>query len=344
VDLNRAGVPLLEIVSEPDMHSPEEVRLYAQALRSILRYIGVNSGDLQKGVMRIEPNISIRPVGSETLGTRVEIKNLNSFRALERGVAYEIQRQSELLDRGGQVVQATLGWDDAREITFIQRVKENEDDYRYFPEPDLPPLVVDPTWVEQIRRGLPELPIARQRRFEHSYGLGAYDASILVAEQAVADYFEQVVALGIPAKTASNWITGDLFALLNQSATPIEQVPVSPQGLAALLGMVGRSEINNNTAKAVLAEMFASGKTAEAIVAEKGLRQVSDAGLIAGWVSKTLEDNPDQVAAYLGGKETLAKWFFGQVMRSAQGKANPQVIQAEMDRQLNELKGTHNPI
>ncbi len=190
VDLNRAGVPLLEIVTEPDLHSAEEVRLYASALRSLLRYLGVNSGDMQKGVMRIEPNISVRPLGSQALGTRTEIKNLNSFRALERGVEYEIQRQVGLLRRGERVVQETVGWDDLRGVTFTQRLKETEDDYRYFPEPDLPPLVLDPGWVEAVRLSLPELPIARLHRFQKQYGLSAYDAEVLVAERATADYYE----------------------------------------------------------------------------------------------------------------------------------------------------------
>jgi aspartyl-tRNA(Asn)/glutamyl-tRNA(Gln) amidotransferase subunit B len=328
----------LEIVSEPDLHTAEEVRAYAQALRSVLRYVGVNSGDLQKGVMRIEPNISIAPAGSQELGTKVEIKNLNSFRALERGVAYEIQRQSELLDAGGQVRQETVGWDEARQATFVQRVKEGDVDYRYFPEPDLPPLALDPDWVERIRQALPELPADRQHRFESAYELNAYDASVLVAERFVADYFEAVVREGIPAKMASNWISGDLFALLNQANQGIEECPITPGALAALLKMVVKSEINNNTAKTVLAEMFATGKPAEAIVSEKGLRQVSDNSVIATLVKQVIDDNPEPLANYLAGKETLAKWFFGQVMRAAQGKANPQVIQQELDRQLAALK------
>jgi aspartyl-tRNA(Asn)/glutamyl-tRNA(Gln) amidotransferase subunit B len=334
MDLNRAGVPLLEIVSEPDLHTPEEVRAYAQALRSVVRYVGVNSGDLQKGVMRIEPNISIAPIGSDQLGTKVEIKNLNSFRALERGVAYEIQRQSQTLDEGGQVRQETVGWDEARQATFVQRVKEGDVDYRYFPEPDLPPLVLDPAWVEQIRQALPELPAERQHRFEAEHGLSAYDAAVLVAEKAVADYFEAVVSAGIPAKQAANWISGDLFALLNQNNLGIEECPIAAPALAALLKMVVGNEINTNTAKTVLAEMFTTGKAAEQIVAEKGLRQVSDSSFIADLVRQVLVESPNELASYRAGKETLSKWFFGQVMRAAKGKANPQVIQAELDRQL----------
>ncbi len=340
VDLNRAGVPLLEIVTEPDMHSAEEVRAYAQALRSVLRYLKVNSGDMQKGVMRIEPNISVRLLGSQSLGTRVEIKNLNSFRALERATAYEIQRQSELVSRGGQVRQETVGWDEARQQTFTQRVKEGEEDYRYFPEPDLPPLVVEEAWVEHIRAELPELPAARQRRFESQYALSAYDASVLVAEWEAAEYFEQAAAAagGAPAKTVANWVSGELFGLLNQAGKDISASPVSPQGMGRLVRSVASGEINNNTAKTVLAEMFAGGQEADAIIAERGLRQVSDTAQIAGWVAQALAENPDQVRAYLNGKDSLARWLFGQVMRLARGQGNPQIIQAELERQLSALK------
>jgi aspartyl-tRNA(Asn)/glutamyl-tRNA(Gln) amidotransferase subunit B len=336
VDLNRAGVPLLEIVTEPDLHSAEEVRLYASALRSLLRYLGVNSGDMQKGVMRIEPNISVRPLGSSELGTRTEIKNLNSFRALERGVEYEIQRQVALLRRGERVRQETVGWDDLRGVTFTQRVKESEDDYRYFPEPDLPPLALDPGWVEQVRLSLPELPIARLHRFQAEYGLSAYDAEVLVAERLTADYYEQTLAAAaeISPKVVANWITGELFALLNQASLAIEACPIGPPALAALLQMVARGEINQNTGKTVLGEMFQSGKTAAEIVTQRGLRQVSDTQVISALVAGVLAENPQQVASYLQGKETVSRWLFGQVMRLAKGQANPQVVQQELDRQL----------
>ena len=340
VDLNRAGVPLLEIVTEPDMHTAEEVKAYAQTLRSLLRYLEVNSGDMQKGVLRIEPNISIRPAGSETFGTKVEIKNLNSFRALERGVAYEIERQSNLLHSGRAVLQQTVGWDEAAQKTFVQRTKEGETDYRYFPEPDLPPLVLEQAFIDDVRSSLPELPAARQRRFQDAYGLNAYDASVLVAEKAAADYFEALVSAVPDAspKTLANWILGELFSLLNQAGKDIADSPVSPAALGALIGYVTRGEINNNTGKAVLGEMFSSGQSAEAIIAVRGLRQVSDSDQIAGWVQQVLADNPEQVSAYLSGKDTLSRWFFGQVMRQAKGQANPAVVQAELDRQLKNLK------
>lgn len=340
VDLNRAGVPLLEIVSEPDLHSAEEVRAYAVALWSLLRYLGVNSGDMQKGVMRIEPNVSVRPVGRQELGTRTEIKNLNSFRVLERSVAYEIQRQSELVRNGLPVVQETLGWDDSQGVTVSQRSKEEAHDYRYFPEPDLPPLVLDPAWVEEIRSALPELPATKLHRFQQQYGLNAYDAGVLTVEPEVADYFERAVSAVPEArpKVVANWIIGDLFSLLNQAGTTVEAGRVPPSAMAGLVRLVVTGEINQSTAKGVLSEMFATGRPAETIVAERGLRQISDTGLIAALVKKTLAENPDQVAAYLAGKDTIARWLFGQVMRAAREQANPQVIQAELERQLTLLK------
>ena len=339
IDLNRAGVPLLEIVSEPDLHTPEEVRAYASALRSILRYLGVNSGDMQKGVMRIEPNVSLRPLGNQEFGTRTEIKNLNSFRALERSVAYEIQRQGELLRRGERVAQETMGWDDVREVTVPQRSKEEAHDYRYFPEPDLPPLLIDAGWVERVRVALPELPAAKYQRFRQQYGLSAYDAEVLVAERSAADYYEAVLeASGAAPKMVANWITGELFSLLNQAGDDLESPRLSPQALAELIQMVAGGEINQNTAKSVLAEMYQSGRTAPEVVSARGLRQISDFGQISAWVSQVLEENPEQVQSYLSGKESVARWLFGQVMRTAKGQANPQVLQQELERQLTERK------
>ena len=345
VDLNRSGVPLLEIVTEPDLHTVEEVRSYATGLRSILRYLGVNSGDMQKGVMRIEPNISVRPAGSKEMGTRVEIKNLNSFRALERSVEYEIKRQSEQLRLDQPVIQETVGWDEGQGVTFTQRVKETEDDYRYFAEPDLPPLVVESDWIEQIRAGLPELPAEKFHRFCQQYQINEYDAGVLVAERAVADYFEAAVKAAdadleseVSPKLVSNWLTGEFFGLLNQSGLSIEQARITPEALASLIQMVAKSSINQNTAKNVLREMFDSGKSANEIVAEENLQQISDSNRIAEIVKQVLAENPSQVGEYLDGKDTIAKWLFGQVMRAAKGQANPQVVQAELDQQLAELR------
>ncbi len=336
VDLNRAGVPLLEIVSEPDLRSAEEARLYGEALRNLLRYLGVNSGNMQKGVLRFEANVSVRPFGEEGFRTRTEIKNLNSFRALERSLSYEIERQSELHGVGKPVVQQTMGWDERREITVPQRGKEEEDDYRYFPEPDLPPLVINEKWIDEIRLNLPELPQAKFQRFQAEYELGAYDADILVAEKGVADFFEALIkaAPKVSPKLAANWVTGELFGLMNQAGAGLSSLKVSPQALAGLLDMLVDGNINTPTAKTVLAEMFESGQSPEAIVEAKGLSQISDADHIANTVSQILDENPEQVSKYLGGKESLANWFFGQVMRATKGKANPQVVKNELARQL----------
>ena len=340
VDLNRAGIPLLEIVTEPDLRSGEQVRAYALALRSLLRYLGVNSGDMEKGVLRIEPNISVRPVGSSTYGTRVEIKNLNSLRALERSVAYEIQRQTEVLRQGQPVRQETLGWDVAREITFTQRVKEAEDDYRYFPEPDLPPLVIEPAWIEEVRSALPELPANKLRRFMKQYGLNEYTAGVLMDERAAADYFERAAAAApeVPPRLLSNWVTGELFALLNQVGSDIDSARVPAGALADLVSMVFRGEINNTTAKNVLSEMFMTGRLPKSIVAEGSLGQISDTAFISEHIVSVLEQHPEQVAAYLAGKESLYQWLFGEVMRSAGGKANPKIVQEELKRQLEERR------
>ncbi len=329
VDLNRAGVPLLEIVSEPDMHSVEEAKAYAVALRQLLRYLGVNSGDMEKGVIRFEANVSVRWKGTNDLNTRTEIKNLNSFRALEQAVTQEIVRQSELLRRGTPVIQQTMGWDEARGVTVPQRSKEEAHDYRYFPEPDLPPLEVTPEWIAELQAELPELPHARYHRFQETYGLNAYMADVLTAERTVADYFEEVVHAAAPevsAATVANWISGELFGLMNQAGIAIENLPVTAQALADLLKRIAAGEINNNTGKKVLAEMFASGKNAEEIIIEKNLRQVSDDALIASWVDEVLDAHPKEVATYLNGKEGVANFLFGQVMRKARGQANPQVV------------------
>lgn len=340
VDLNRAGVPLLEIVSEPDMHTAEEVRAYGGELRSILRCLGVNSGDMEKGVIRFEANVSVRPAGSSELGTRVEIKNLNSFRAMERAIEYQVVQQIARIERGEAVEQETLGWDEANGVTYSQRSKEDAHDYRYFPEPDLPPLVVEDEWVRRVAAALPELPRQKALRFQEQYGLSGYDASLLAGEQAVADFFEQTVqaASGLPGRTVSNWLTGEVFAWLNQNGAAFEQLRVTPAGLADLLRRVAGGELNQNTAKSVLVEMLSSGQSAAEIVAAKGLRQISDADAIAGMIAKVLQDNPAEVESYLNGKETVAQWFFGQVMRLARGQANPQVVRAELEKQLNRLK------
>lgn len=337
LDLNRAGVPLLEIVSEPDLRSVEAARSYGETLRTLLRYLEVNSGDMEKGAIRFEANVSVRPKGTQMLGTRVEIKNLNSFRALERAVAFEIERQSKLLATGGSVEQETLGWDETRQTTYSQRSKEDAHDYRYFPEPDLPPLIVSDAWVEQIRAALPELPPQKILRFMQQYGLSRYDAAVLTGEKNVAAYFEealQTLPSSVPPKMLANWLTGDLFALMNQTGGLIALERIPPANLASLVEMVASGEINASSGKEVLAEMFAGGESAQQIVKRRGLRQVSDSDLIAALVCQVLDENPDEVASYRSGKETVLNWLFGQVMKKAAGKANPQVVRQELERQL----------
>jgi aspartyl-tRNA(Asn)/glutamyl-tRNA(Gln) amidotransferase subunit B len=336
VDLNRSGVPLLEIVTEPELHSVEAVRNCAYALRSILRYVGVNSGNLEKGLLRIEPNISIRPVGSAELSTRVEIKNLNSFRSLERATTYELERQEKLVTSGGSVVQQTLGWDDARGTTLAQRSKEVAEDYRYFPEPDLPPLVVEQKWVEQIRKSLPEMPDTKRRRFIADYKLRAYDAGVLVAEREVAEFYEAAVvaAKAADAKTIANWVTGPLFGLMNEANMSIEDLKIGPVKLAALCDLLAGGKINAAAGRTVLAEMFANGGAPAAIVKRLGLQQVSDSGQLSGWVADSIAKNPEQAASYLAGNQALLNFLFGQVMRAAGGKADPQAVRAELQKQL----------
>lgn len=342
IDLNRAGVPLLEIVTEPDLRSAEQVRAFAVALRGILRYLEVNSGDMDKGLIRIEPNISLRRVGDRGLGTRTEIKNLNSFRALERSVAYEIERQSEMLLNGELISQETLGWDETRQVTVPQRSKEESHDYRYFPEPDLPPLVIEQGWISNTQSTLPELPQEKFDRFKAGYGLNDYDTQLLVENRPVADYFEQVVAQPhVDPKSAANWITGELFSLMNQSGVDIIHITVSPNHLAQLLQLIDSGEINLTSAKAVLAEMFASGGNPVDIITSQGLRQISDSSQVSELVKTVLSENPETVVTYLAGKETVRNWLFGQVMLAAKGQANPEIVEGELNRQLIELRASN---
>jgi aspartyl-tRNA(Asn)/glutamyl-tRNA(Gln) amidotransferase subunit B len=340
VDLNRSGIPLLEIVTEPDLHTPDEVRAYAMTLRSLLRYLGVNSGDMEKGVLRIEPNVSVRPTCSQEFGTRTEIKNLNSFRVLERSVAYEIQRQTTLLQAGQVVVQETRGWDDLAGVTITQRLKEEADDYRYFPEPDLPPLVIEPGWLEAIKATLPELPAIKMQRIQEQYKLSKYDASVLTEDLLVADFFEQAAksAPHVPAKLIANWISGGLFGLLNQTGVSIDQVKIKPEALAELALLVAQGEINQTSAKGLLTEMFITGQSPVSIAAERNLGQISDEKYLLQLVNQVLAENPVQLASFLNGKETVSRWFFGQVMRLTNGRANIAVVQKLLEKELHERK------
>jgi len=339
VDFNRAGVPLLEIVSEPDMRSVEAALDYASKVRDILLYLGVNSGDMEKGVLRFEANISVRPIGSDEFRTRTEIKNLNSFRALTRASAYEVERQIKLYESGGTVVQETLGWDDLRGVTVSQRGKEEAHDYRYFPEPDLPPLQLSGAWIEKIRSGLPELPETKTARFITDFNLTPPEARFLTSERALADYFESVAGKSKSlAKTVHSWIAGEFMRYLNDLTIDITEIPIAADDLAKLIDMTTDKIINNNAGKTVLGEMFKNGGKPEQIVKEKNLSQVSDEGFIQETIDKVLADNPAEVDKYLAGKETLFQWFVGQVARATRGKADPNVTKELLTKALEEKK------
>ncbi len=334
VDYNRSGVPLMEIVSEPDLRSVEDVRAYAESLRAILRYLGVNSGDMEKGVIRFEANVSVRPVGSDELNTRTEIKNLNSFRALVRATEYEIARQSQLYARGEQLVQQTLGWDEGHGVTVPQRSKEYAEDYRYFPEPDLPPLVIAREWVDEVRAQLPELPDVKRARFEQEFGLSAYDADQLTRDKHVALYFEHAVESGGEPKAAANWILGELFRLMNEQNVGIEHVKIAPVHLAELTTLIANQTLSSTLAKEVFAEMWSTGQPPSDIVQAKGLAQISDTSQLQNVIAQVIRDHPKPVADYYAGKETIIKFLIGQAMRATKGKANPQLIAELMQQSL----------
>ncbi len=341
VDYNRSGVPLLEIVTRPDIHSAEEARQYLIKLRSILRYLGVSSADMEKGAMRCEANVSVSAAGSDELGVKTEIKNLNSFRSVKQAIDYEIGRQIEVLESGGRVEQVTMGWNERENRTVFQRSKEGAADYRYFPEPDLPPLELSREYVAALRAALPELPDAKKERFVTEYGIKRQDARVLVDDAAVADFFQAVVSAAGPRQiepqTVCNWMTGEFFRLLNERNAPIAQSPVGAQALAELLAQVQRKVINANTGKEVLAQMFETGQPAPAIIKERGLAQISDRSDIDRLVAQAIRAHPDAVAQYLGGKANAAGFLIGQVMRASRGQANPQIVRELMQKQLDAL-------
>ncbi len=336
IDVNRSGVPLMEVVSEPEISSPEEARDYLIRLRNILRYLGVSTGNMEEGSFRCDANISIRPVDSRELLPKVEVKNMNSFKAVYQALEYESRRQRKVLEEGGELVQETRGWIEEAGITVTQRTKEYADDYRYFPEPDLPPLVWDRAWIEEIRARLPELPEARRDRFMTQYGLSLYDANILTSSRAMADYFENCVKLMDPgkAKTVSNWLSGDFSRLLNATNTEVENVKISPKHLAEMLGLVDNGTISGPAAKAVLEEMFRSGKGASEIITEKKLSQISNTGEIREMVKQVMANNTGAVADYTSGKQQALTFIIGQVMKATRGRANPGVVREIIIQEL----------
>ena len=330
VDLNRAGVPLLEIVSEPDMRTAAEAGAYLRTLRQILQYLEVCDGNMEEGSFRCDANVSIRPAGSEILGTKIEIKNLNSFRAVERAIKFEIDRQIDTLSDGGTLIQQTRLWDENREETRSMRSKESAHDYRYFPDPDLLPLIIDDTWTYEVRVTLPELPATRKQRFAAEYTLPPYDAELLTARKDIADYFEAAVKVHAAPKALSNWIVGDLFRVLKERKLDdqlyILQWPVVPAHLAQLVQMIDHGKITGKIAKTVFEAMLDSNKPPQQIVGETGLEQVSDTGSIETTIDQVLASNPKQLAQYQSGNEKVFGYFVGQIMKATQGRANPQMV------------------
>ncbi len=334
VDLNRAGTPLLEIVSEPDMRSPEEAREYVETLRNILKYIGVCDGNLEEGSMRADANISIRPIGQKEFGTRAEIKNVNSFRALVRALEYEFVRQAEILEEGGKVVQETRLWDDNSGITSSMRGKEDAHDYRYFPEPDLMPLKISREWVEDIRKTMPELPDEKKERYIKS-GLTEYDADVIVNQIEMALYFDKLLEKNVDAKTASNFLMGEVAAFLKEEKITIEDSKLTVENFAKLLELLKKGTISNNIAKSLVIEILKTGEDAESLVEKKGLSVISDESSILPIIKKIIESNPEQVAAYKGGKDKLFGFFVGQAMKETKGRANPQMLNKLLKDELN---------
>ena len=345
IDLNRAGVPLLEIVSEPDMRSSLEAISYAKELHSVLTYLDVNSGDMEKGILRFEANVSVRESGSKQLNERREIKNLNSFRSLQRSIDYEIKQQITAHKSNKPILQQTLGWDESNGKTVFQRSKEHSHDYRYFPEPDLPPLNVNATWRNSILSNMPELPHMKRGRFL-SLGLTDYDARVLAAQRSIAEYFELAVKLGaektppVLPKPIANWITTHLFSIINEVGKSIDQINLPPSHLVDLIDFVVSGKTNANSAKLVLWEMCNTGAEPETVITRLDLEQTNDQAIISKTVDQVLASNPDQVTKLLAGKESIVNWLFGQVMQSMDGKSNPDIVRTTLQAAIKRASST----
>lgn len=334
VDYNRCGVPLIEIVTEPDIRSAEEAKAFFESLKSILEYTQVCDCKMQEGSLRADVNLSVRPKGQKEFGTRTEMKNLNSFRAIVRAIEAETQRQINELESGGVIVQETRRWDDNKGVSYAMRSKEEAHDYRYFPEPDLAPIVLDREWVEKIRESLPELPEVRKKRYVQEFGLPEYDASIITSSKVLADFFEEAVAKSSNAKAVSNWIMGDLMRILKDKNLEPDAIPFPAEHLARMIAMIDKGTISGTIAKKVFEKMFESQKDPESIVKEEGLEVVSDEGALVAVVRKILESNPQSVADYKSGKDKAFGFLVGQAMKETRGKANPQLINKLLKEEL----------
>jgi aspartyl-tRNA(Asn)/glutamyl-tRNA(Gln) amidotransferase subunit B len=336
VDLNRTGVPLIEIVSEPDMRSPEEGAAYLRRIHEILVYLEICDGNMEEGSFRCDANVSLRPRGETAFGTRTELKNMNSFRNVQRALEYEIKRQQYILEGGGAVVQETRLWDDTQGVTQAMRSKEEAHNYRYFPDPDLVPIAIGDAWIDEIRGSLPELPLEKRERFIRDYQIPAYDAGVLTASRALADYYEEVVRLSGKPKIASNWVMGDLLRFLNEDRRDIRDCLLRPAHLAEMIRLIEDGTISGKMAKDIIEDMYKTGETPQAIIEKKGLVQITDEGALTGAIQEVMEANPTQLAQYRGGKEKLFGFFVGQVMKATQGKANPQLINDLLKKMLPE--------
>jgi aspartyl-tRNA(Asn)/glutamyl-tRNA(Gln) amidotransferase subunit B len=334
VDLNRTGVPLIEIVSEPDIRSAEEASDYLRRLHEILVYLEICDGNMEEGSFRCDANISLRPKGQEAFGTRTELKNMNSFRNVQRALDYEIKRQQYVLEGGGVVVQETRLWDDTAGVTHSMRGKEEAHDYRYFPDPDLVWVAIGEDWVEAIRKDQPELPLEKRERFIRDYQIPAYDAGVLTQSRALADYYEAVVRLTDKPKIASNWIMGDILRFMNEEKQEIKACPITPQALADLIRLIDGGTISGKIAKEVFEQMYKTGKPAAAIIAENGLVQITDEGALVQAIGEVIAANPKQLEQYRGGRDKVFGFFVGQVMKATQGKANPQLLNDLLKKML----------
>ncbi len=334
IDYNRCGIPLVEIVSAPDLRSPGEAKAYLEKLKTLLLYTEVSDCKMEEGSLRCDANISLRPLGEKRYGTLIEIKNMNSFRAVEAALEYEAQRQAKLLDEGLKISRQTRAWDEREKITVLMRSKEETGDYRYFPDPDLPPVTIDPGRVEKLRRTLPEFPDSRRRRYISQWGLPEYDAGLLSASQTLAEFFESTVNLYGEAKTVSNWVMGEVMRLANREGLEFVQLKLAPEGLAELLKLIDTGKINGKTAKTVLERMLLTGKDPERIVMEEGLTQISDSGELEKLVDEVLDINPQSVADYLRGRAQALRFLVGQTMKATQGKANPGMVNRLLKQEL----------